>query len=202
MIPSRYTCSSCNESLAVPDAENYYYTGNISIGMPVDNDDLYLIPVRPAWCKDCASLCMAENIRSIRDFENAYEAVRSGKTVEYPRETENLDNEAALHEVKTLLQWRMSRRRAARALCCGGENYQFMDVSLPLFKHAECDFGYMEARYLWPGSYNGPGPGVNSPANIRLYDPEGELIGQLTWYKREENKWDTEKLSYPRAVEE
>ena len=97
MTPTRYTCSSCNESLAVPESENYYYMGSASIGMPVGNDDLYLIPVRPAWCKDCASLCIAEDIRSVRDFENAYGAVRSGKTVEYPRETEYLDNEEALH---------------------------------------------------------------------------------------------------------
>lgn len=139
---------------------------------------------------------LLKTIRSLRDFENAYGAVRSGKTVEYPNTTESLDKEAALHEVKIFLQWRMSRRRAARALCCGGENYQFMDVAYPLFKHAECDFGYMEAQYFFPGPYCGPGPGVISPANIRLYDTEGELIGQLTWHKQEENTWNTEKLSY------
>ncbi|MBI1771850.1 MAG: hypothetical protein HYR68_05810 [Burkholderiales bacterium] len=148
MIPNRYTCSSCNESLPVPNADNYYYMGPGTIGVPIDNEDLYLIPVRPAWCKDCASLCIVEDIKSVRDFENAYGAVRSGKIVEYPGTTENMDNEAALHEIKTFLQWRMSRRRTARALCCGGPNYQFMDVAQPLFKHAECDFGYMEAQYF------------------------------------------------------
>lgn len=201
MIPSHYTCSSCNENLSVPNADNYYYLGSLAIGMPVDDKDLFLMPVRPAWCKDCASLCTVEDIRSLRDFENAYGAVRSGKTVEYPIATENLDNEATLHEVKIFLQWRMSRGRVARALCCGDENYQFMDVAQPMFKHAECDFGYMEARYSLPGSYCGPGPGAYSPANIRLYDPEGELVGPLTWYKREESKWDTEKLNYQTSVD-
>ncbi len=68
MIPSRYTCSSCNESLSVPSAENYYYMGTRTIGMPIANEDLYLIPVRPAWCKDCASLCIVEDDQIVTGF--------------------------------------------------------------------------------------------------------------------------------------
>ncbi|MFZ6873797.1 hypothetical protein ACO0LF_17195 [Undibacterium sp. Di27W] len=145
---------------------------------------------------------MAENIANLRDFENAYGAARSGKFIEYPLNTEHLEADIAMKEVASYLRWRMSRLRAARALCCGGNNYQFMDVAQPMFKHAECDFGYMQPEYLYPGSYNGPGPGVYDPANFRFYDPEGELIGQLTWRKRGDNKWETEKLSYPDVSDE
>lgn len=202
MLPSLYTCTSCNEKLHFPFRQAHYYLGSGCMGQLVANEDLLTIPVRPAWCMTCISLCIAEDIASLRDIENAYGTVRSGKPVEYPLETAYMDQDEAINRTRAYLRWRMSRQHKPRALCCGGHDFLYTDVAQPLFKHAECDFGYMEAKYLFFGSYCGTGPGVTSPANIRLYDTEGELLGQLTWHKREGNKWDTEKLSYPLPPEE
>lgn len=52
------------------------------------------------------------------------------------------------------------------------------------------------------GSYNGSGPGISAPANIPLYDAEGELLGQLTWRKREGGMWDIEPLQYPQVADD
>ncbi|MFZ6679341.1 hypothetical protein [Undibacterium sp. Tian12W] len=202
MLPSFYICTACNEKLSFPFYQAYYYLGSNAMGQLVRDEDLLAIPVRPAWCKTCTSLCAAEDIASLRDFENACGAVRSGKPVEYPLETEHMDQDMAISKIQSYLRWRMSRRHKPRALCCGGHDFLYTDVEQPLFKHAGCDFGSMEPQYWLPGSHNWQGPGISSPADIRIYDAEGELLGQLTWHKREENKWDTEKLSYPRAVEE
>lgn len=202
MLPSKYTCSSCNGSLSFSFLEAYYYLGPELTGQKIDSADLLAIPVRPAWCKTCTQLCLVEDIATLRDFENAYGAVRSGKRIEYPLETEHLEADFAMKEMEAYLRWRMSRLHAPRALCCGGNNFQFMDVAQPMFKHAECDFGYMQPVYSYPGSYNGPGPGVYGPANVRFYNAEGDLLGQLTWCKRGEHTWEHEKLSYPKVQEE
>ena len=201
MLPSKYCCSSCNESFFFPFADAYYYLGKAAAGQLIASKDLLAVPMRPAWCKDCASLCPVEDIATVRDFENAYGALRSGKQIEYPFSSENLDTDVALSNMAVYLQWRMTRRHAPRALCCGGNRFQYMDVELPLFKHAECDFGYLKPWYLLPGPYNGPGPGIRSAANFRFYTPEGELAGQLTWYERQEEKWQSKRLAYPEKQE-
>jgi hypothetical protein len=85
--------------------------------------------------------------------------------VAYPLNTELMDSAEVEKEVGKYLRWRMERRHAARALCCGRSNFQFMDVAQPLFKHADCEFGVMEPVHHI-GSYNGPGPGVYSAADI------------------------------------
>ena len=76
-----------------------------------------------------------------------------------------------------------------------------MDVAQPLLKHQECDFGFITA-WSWLSSHNGPGPGVRSAANIRLYDSEGQLIGLLTWWDRESASWAVEPAAYPPSVED
>lgn len=202
MLPNFYICTSCNEKLFLPFREAYYYLGSSTMGQLIRNEDLFAIPVRPAWCKTCSNLCIAEDIASLRDFENAYGAVRSGKAVEYPLETEYMDQELAIHEIQSYLRWRMSRQQKPRALCCGSHDFLYTDVGQPLFKHAGCDFGSMEPRCIFPGAHSWHGPGISSPADIRIYDAEGELKGKLTWRKREENAWDTEILTYPVQPEE
>lgn len=73
-----------------------------------------------------------------------------------------------------------------------------LDVAHPLLKHTECDFGVVEPRILLSG-YNGPGPGVYSAANIRVYSGEGALIGLLTWRTRGSDVWDVTPAAYPPA---
>lgn len=196
MLPTRYVCSSCQASFDFKFKEALYYVGIEPVGNQVAYDDLLLVNVRPAWCKDCDCLCVAEDIASLPIYEGAYAAARGGRKVEYPADTEHMDAAEAIKELGDKLRWRMARRHPARVLCCGGSRYQLMDVESPLLKHAECDFGVVEPR-SFIGGYCGPGPGVYSPANIPLYDGEGVLIGQLTWRHKTEPIWDIEPLTYP-----
>ncbi|MBC3908002.1 hypothetical protein [Undibacterium umbellatum] len=202
MFPNEFRCSSCQTTFRAPFREAYYYLGSVAMGQQVEDSQLLEIPLRPAWCKDCACLCAAEDILPLRDFENAYGAARAGKEIDYPLHSAFMDSEQVVSEVGHYLRWRMARRHAPRVLCCGGTNFQYLDVAQPLIKHAECDFGFIEGETLHIGPYCGPGPGVLSAANIRLYDSEGGLLGQLTWRRKETNGWDTEKLSYLTPTED
>lgn len=179
-LPSHYACTGCGKRFAFEFRRAVYYCGTSPIGGQLPDADVLQVPVRPGWCKTCDKLCAIEDIQPLRTFEDAYGAVRAGKDVEYPEETFNYDLPEAIDRIATYLRWRLGRAHPSRALCCGGTDYQFLDVEQPLLKHAECEFGVVEAVYPYSGPYNGPGPGVYSPANIRVFDGEGELIGRLT----------------------
>lgn len=179
-LPSHYACTGCGKRFGFEFQRSVYYCGTTPLGHQLLDADVFPIPVRPGWCKTCDKLCVVEDIQPLRTFEDAYGAVRAGKNVEYPEGTLNYDLPEAIDRIAAYLRWRLGRAHTPRALCCGGINYQFLDVKQPLLKHAECDFGVVEAVYLYLGSYNGPGPGVYSPANIRVFDGEGDLIGLLT----------------------
>lgn len=200
MLPNSYVCSSCRTKFHFQFREARYYVGTGPAGSRVAYDDLLSVNIRPAWCKDCDGLCLVEDIASLPMFEGAYAAARSGRTVDYPADTQYMDAAQAITELGDKLRWRMARRHPPRALCCGGSRYQLMDVAQPVFKHAQCDFGIVAPEMAFAGPFNGPGPGVYSPANMRLYDAEGELIGRLTWHKREERMWEIEVLQYPPVV--
>ncbi|HEX8615452.1 MAG TPA: hypothetical protein VF800_29575 [Telluria sp.] len=199
MLPNNYTCSSCHEKFEFEFRQARYYLGAAPLGKQVAFGDLLQVNVRPVWCKDCECVCVVEDIASLRVFEDAYGAARNGRPLEYPVYSDYMEAAEVVKSVGDHLRWRMGRRHPARALCCGGSRYQLMDVAQPILKHAQCEFGFIESGYHI-GPYCGPGPGVYSPANIRVYDGEGVLIGQLTWYKREEDMWDTEPLKYPPPV--
>lgn len=201
MLPTYYECSSCRERFDFKFREAYYHLGPTLMGNRVDDKDLLDVPVRPAWCKDCDSVSIVEDIAPLRTFEAAYGAVRSGRPAEYPFSSECWEPADATRVFGAYLRWRMERRHAARTLCCGGLNYQFMDVETPLIKHAECDFGFINGMCSI-SSYNGPGLGVRAPANIRVYTAEGELMGLLTWRHQDEGQWDLEKLSYQPPVDQ
>jgi len=204
MLPSHYACTSCGERFEFAHREAVYYFNfdSAPIGSQVRGADLFAVPVRPGWCKSCATVCLVEDIAPVRAFADAYGTVRAGRAVEYPSATEFLDLQQAQDEIATYLRWRLGRRHPPRALCCGRTNYQLLDVAQPLIKHAECDFGVVEPRLLFPGPHNGPGPGVYSPANIRVYDSEGCLIGLLTWRPRNSETWDVALTEYPQTNEE
>lgn len=203
MLPSHYACTGCGErfEFAHRDALYYFDFDPAPLGSQVSSVDLFHVPVRPGWCKTCATVCLVEDIAPVRAFEDAHGAVRGGRTVEYPSATEFLSPLQAHDEIAAYLQWRLGRRHPSRALCCGGTNYQLLDVAQPLLKHADCESGVVEAQYLI-GSYNGPGAGVYSPANIRVYNREGLLIGLLTWRARGSDVWDVVRAEYPRAEED
>lgn len=179
-LPSHYACTGCGKRFGFEFQRSVYYCGTTPLGHQLLDADVFPIPVRPGWCKTCDKLCVVEDIRPLRTFEDAYGAVRAGKNVEYPEGTLNYDLPEAIDRIAAYLRWRLGRAHTSRALCCGGIDYQFLDVKQPLLKHAECDFGVVEAVYLYFGSYNGSGPGVYSPANIRVFNGEGDLIGLLT----------------------
>lgn len=197
MIPTYYQCSSCGERFDLAFREAYYHLESGSAEGSVRDDALLAVPVRPGWCKDCSCVSIVEDIAPLRTFEAAYGAVRQGRPIEYPEATEYYEPEFATEQAGAYLRWRMARKRSARALCCGGSRYVFMDDAQPLIKHAECDFGFVEPAPLFIGSYCGHGPGILSPANLRLYTSEGELIGLLTWHHRKERRWDVEPARYP-----
>lgn len=201
MLPSCYVCSGCRETFGFKFRSAYYHVGAGVVGTQVSEDDLLSVPVRPGWCKDCASLCVVEDIAPLRTFELAYGAARAGRPVEYPLGTDFLDATESEREVGAYLRWRMGRRHAARALCCGGSNFQFMDVPQPLIKHAECDFGFIEPQFMIAPHCGSP-PGIHSPANIRLYTTEGILIGLLTWLDWSKRKWGVAALSYVPRIED
>ena len=198
MLPSHYVCTSC--------AEVFKFSHHVARYL-LDGDQpppegkvfgrrLLEIPVRPGWCKHCAALCLVEDIAPVRAFEDAYGAVRAGHVVEYPTSTDNLPAEYALAEVGAFLRWRMGRRNTPRALCCGRTDYQLLDVPQPLLKHAECDFGVVEARYVSFGPFTGPLPGEYRSADIPVYDGEGTLIGLLTRYDRWTDVWEVIPNAY------
>ncbi|MFZ6759912.1 hypothetical protein ACO0K9_22165 [Undibacterium sp. Ji50W] len=190
-----YTCSSCREKFFLPFTDACYYLGPKPVGKQVADDDVLKVLVRHAWCRDCSSLCIAEDILALREFENAYGSARAGRSIEYPVQSEYMDEAEVVGEAKRYLRWRMLRGHVPRALCCGGSNFQFMDEPQMQIKHAECDFGFVSGS-MRIGSSCGSSPGVSTPANIRLYDIDGELIGRLTWWKQDVGKWDIEPLSY------
>jgi hypothetical protein len=200
VLPSHYFCTACRETFTFKFRGVRRHVGEAPLGDHVPEERLLSMPVRPAWCKDCAALCLVEDIAPVRAFEDAYGAARAGKPVEYPVDTEFMNAADAEKELAGQLRWRMARRHAPRALCCGGSNYQCMDEAQPLLKHAGCEFGFIEQAYsIEPG---GRRPGVFSPANIRAYGPEGELIGLLTWYSREDRTWEVDAASYPPAPDD
>lgn len=190
MLPNFYACTGCGEVLHYASRDAVYYLGNHTepLSGQIRDGDLLEVPVRPGWCKDCATVCIVEDIAPLRAFENAFGSVRAGGTVEYPTRTENLTAQQAGQVIETYLRWRLRRRHAARALCCGRTNFQLLDVPMPLFKHSGCDFGVVEARYTF-SPYNGPGPGVYSDANIGVFNGEGALIGRLTRREQGSDVW-------------
>ncbi len=200
MIPTGYRCNSCLTAFKTPFIKAYYYLGSAAMGQEVLDSQLLDMPMRPAWCKTCEGICCAEDILSLRDFENAYGAARAGKEIDYPVNSEYMHAESIVGEVARYLNWRMKRRHVPRILCCGGTKSQYLDVAQPLIKHAGCEFGFIQGWYDIGSSETRPG--FFSPADIRLYDTEGILIGQLTWRRRENEGWDTEKLSYPAPVDD
>lgn len=110
--------------------------------------------------------------------------------------------DTVIPEAEAFLRWRMQRRRSARILCCGGVNFQFLDVAQPLFRHVECDFGVIEPSASHIGPYNSPGPGEYSPADILVCDGEGELLGLLTWRQRDQRTWSVAPMQYAWIDEE
>jgi hypothetical protein len=201
VIPNYYACNSCGEKFKFNSQAPFYHPGSEPLGLTVDESVVLDIPVRPAWCKDCDGLCRVEDILPAREIENACAAVRSGRHVEYPVNTEFMEPDQAQALVGAYLRWRMKRRRPARALCCGGVNFQFMDVAQPLIKHAECEFGFITGWYTI-NPCCGVGPGVYSAASIPLHDTEGELIGRLTWRQPGASVWQVEPAGYPPGVME
>lgn len=201
MIPNYYVCTSCLEKFEFRFRDACYFIGTEPLGKKVTEADLLPTPARPAWCNHCEAMCLVEDIASSRDFESAYAAVRSGLPIDYPIASANFESTQAEAIAGNFLRWRISRRRDARALCCGRENYQFMDVAQPLFKHAGCEFGFIEPAF-YIGSYCGPGPGVLSPANMPVYSTEGELVGLLTCRKQGDVLWEVEPLNYPASSDD
>ncbi len=200
-LPTYYKCTSCHEEFRFKFRSGYYYIGTAILDKNVVDADLLPIPVRPAWCKDCETVCIVEDIAPLRAFEDAYGAIRCGRKIEYPLFSKYWEPQSGQKNLANLLRWRMERVHKARALCCGRSNYQFMDVAQPLFKHAGCEYGFIE-QVLSVGSYCGPGPGVLSEANINLFDKEGILIGRLTWRNREENSWAVKSAKFEPSVED
>lgn len=197
-LPNLYLCNACGERFPFAFRDAVYYLGAATPAPtgPISGVDIFDVPTRPAWCRDCDVVCIVEDIAPLRAFENAYGAVRAGGKVEYPFVSEWIDPQEVKAELQAYLQWRMSRRHVARALCCGRSHYQLLDVKQPLIKHQECDFGFITGQ-SHIGSYNGYAPGVRSPANMRVYDSEGELIGRLTWWDQATNTWTVEPAAYP-----
>lgn len=200
MLPNYYECTGCGEVLRFAQREARYLFGfdpRLAKDQ-VSRTNLYSVPARPAWCKDCAMVCLVEDIAPLRTFEVAFGVVRAGGSVAYPIATECMEPQEALDALETYLRWRMDRRHPSRALCCGRTNYQFLDVEQPLLKHQACDFGVVEPRYL-VSSFNGPGPGVTRPANIHVYDGEGVLVGLMTWRAQDSNTWTVVPAENPRG---
>jgi hypothetical protein len=205
LIPNSYVCTGCGAEfpLAVPDYAVYLFDSDGSpLAGTLDGSTLHQIPVRPAWCKTCRHVTVVEDIAPLRAFEDAYAAVRAGRNVEYPQATEWQEPAAARDTIGAYLKWRLGRRHAARALCCGGVRFQFLDVEQPLFKHLDCDFGVIEPKPLFVGAFVGPGPGVYSAANFSVHDGEGKLIGRLTWRERGSSIWQVEPAHYPPPEED
>jgi len=198
MTHSFYKCRSCHQEFR-PPIGGYYFVGEAPIAEPLAPSELLAILTRPAWCKDCNHICLVEDILPVRTFEAAYGAARKGQAVQYPIDTSWCEAPEMAAKVKPYLLWRMSRKLSARALCCGGRNYQFLDVAQPLLMHEGCEHGYIEPLFQI-GSYCGPGPGVRSAADIPVHDTEGELRAYLKWYKQEDDTWTIEPASYPPAT--
>ena len=198
MIPHRYVCSGCQEEFTIEPRRAVYDLDfePRHVDYRVRDENLLEIPVRPAWCKTCARITVVEDIAPLRVFEDAYAAVRAGRHVEYPQMTEGTELAAARDLLAVYLKWRLGRRHAARALCCGGERYQFLDVEQPLFKHAQCDLGFVGPRYQRT-PYCLPWPGIPRATNTPVHDGEGNLVGKLTWREQGSDIWQVESAHYP-----
>ena len=223
MLPHTVECSVCHECFVLPFRVAYYYTGSESVGDHVGFSDLLGILMQPAWCSDCDILSLVEDILPLREFENALGAVRAGHEVEYPvyyspprrirlrgpqhnresyREGDRLEAERASYEAAAYLRWRMDRRHAPRALCCGGNRFQRLDDPSCKIRHADCEFGFIRQ---W--IHIGPSASMHvGPANQRLYSAEGELIGLLTDSITipgvDEDIWKVEPLQYSISIED
>lgn len=196
LVPSRYVCTECREEFHFEFKQAYYYVGKSPLDRYVAEQDLLEIPLRPAWCRRCEKLCVVEDILALRVFENAYGSVRAGQSVEYPLHTEYMEPDAATSALEHYLRWRMGRSAAPTSLCCGGTDYQLMDVAQPLLQHAGCEYSTVVPQY-WFGPWCGSRTGVFHPANVRVYGPEGDLIGMLTWWHGERASWEVQAAAYP-----
>ncbi|MDK2126999.1 hypothetical protein [Parachitinimonas caeni] len=195
-LPSFYSCSYCHENFHFPfNTLSYHHKGGGPLPSTVRSEDFLEIPKRPAWCKVCNSLTLVEDILPLQDFENAYGAIRAGKSIEYPLHCRGKDAAEQIATCKALLEWRMNRIRPARALCCGGTQFLWMDTLQPLRRHADCEYGFIDPVW-YIGSFCGYAHGIHSPADYRVYDPEGELVGNLTWFNQEAGSWALQELRY------
>ena len=71
----------------------------------------------------------------------------------------------------------------------------------PVVYPVPCEFGLIEPSFQVV-SFNGPGPGVYSAPNIRVYNGEGDLIGLMTWRNRETKMWDVVTAAYAESDED
>lgn len=195
MLPTYYRCSSCQQKFEFEFREAWYCLDAAPIDSPVSDASLLEIPVRPAWCKACECITIVEDIPPLRAYEDAYAAARAGRAIAFPILSEFGDPES-IRALEMYVRWRMGRRSAPRALCCGGSNYQLMDVATPLIKHAECEFGFIEGMIQISSGVR-RAPGIHSPFNMRLYNSEGELAGLLTWRTPDRQHWQVEPFAYP-----
>lgn len=109
LLPTYYYCSSCQEKFEFKFRRACYYVGPLPVGKQVPDDTLLEVPVRPAWCKDCACITIVEDIAPLRVFEDAYAAARSRRAITYPVLSEFGDPE-------TIVPW---RRMSAGAWSAG-----------------------------------------------------------------------------------
>lgn len=198
---SYYECSQCREQFQFKIGLVYHCLQVSADRLSVQDADVFEVPTRPIWCLQCEAVSKVEDLGQLREYEYALGMARRGKTVKYPLYTTGYEPEREMQELELMLAWRMGRRNPARALCCGGQQYQLLDVRQPLIKHAECEYGFI-GNVIQIGGFNGPRPGTRSPANYLLHDAEGERIGLMTWYHESGDCWDVVPQPYPLRMDD
>lgn len=203
MYPSYVTCNQCQERFDFSFKGASYYLGKALFPETVADAELLDIPRQAVWCRGCDRASWAENIKSVREFEQALAAYRLEKKIECPFYC--LDKEIfseysqkwELERFFALMAWRYERTTLGKTLCCGSPYFHALEDEERPLRHAPCEYGTLKCWY-WIGSGGRPPTG---PLNLRFYSSEGWLMGMLKDWNEERQGWNVEAMNYHCPIE-
>lgn len=181
----------------------YYYAGTATFDKKVADADLLPIPVRPTWCKDCEAVCLVEDIASLRAFEDAYGAVRCGRSIEYPVDSRNFDPQVVQEDVAHLLRWRMERVHRAGRYAAGDRIISLWTSRSHCSSTMAANSGLLNRESCLDLTTDPVQVYVAQPTSISTTKKEfWSECGRLTWWNQVENWWATESAEYDPIVED
>lgn len=186
MLPDSLVCNQCQETYSFPwrSGLNCYAANVLDIDGESAVRDIDMLPMaqKPVWCRRCEGPSYAEDLRDLRDYEQASAALKSGKAIEFPFASEFCDAATAAEIFSRHLALRLARGGPGLCVVCAGTDYVELGAHGPVLRHEPCDYGVLEPRFHI-GS-------VNDRGNVhRLFDGQGRRIGRLGHWNETAHAW-------------